>query len=155
MASGVSDSDTSVATRSPDGEAERRLRADLVDRADQHAAGAGDRVLHLAAGGDDVEHLGADRVPSPRVLLSSCRNDAASRLSLSTAIRTSSGQSSGSGVEPVGRLRQHPARRRAPGAGRPGGVCVTVKNSPPYPFDTNFGDDVCDGEFFRISVRTS
>ena len=44
-----------------DGQAERRLGADLVDRADEHAAGPGDRVLHLAAGGDDVEDLGADR----------------------------------------------------------------------------------------------
>ena len=52
-----------------DGQAERRLRADLLDGADEHAAGAGLGVLHLAAGGDDLEHLGADpRRPSPRVL---------------------------------------------------------------------------------------
>ena len=76
-------------------EAERGLRPDLLDGADEHAAGAGLGVLHLAAGGDDVEHLGADPVAVPVVCLrSSWRNDAASRLSRSTRIRTSSGHSS-------------------------------------------------------------
>ena len=36
---------------------QRRVRADLVDDADEHAAGAGDRVLHLAARRDDLQHL--------------------------------------------------------------------------------------------------
>ena len=97
MTSGVSVSETSVATRSPDREAERRVRADLLDGADEHAAGAGLGVLHLAAGGDDVEHLGADaRVDRRRraCARSSWRYDAASRLSRSTRIRTSSGHSS-------------------------------------------------------------
>ena len=48
--SGVRVSETRVATRWPTDEPERRLRADGVDDADEHAAGAGDRVLHLAAG---------------------------------------------------------------------------------------------------------
>jgi hypothetical protein len=42
-----------------DGEAEGRLRTDLLDGADEHPARAGHRVLHLAAGGDDLEHLTA------------------------------------------------------------------------------------------------
>ncbi len=41
---------------------ERRRRPDLQDRAEQHAARAGDRVLHLAALGDDVQHSLPDRV---------------------------------------------------------------------------------------------
>ena len=53
----------------PHREPERALRPDLGDRADEHAARPGDRVLHLAAGRDDVEHLGADRVPVAVVLL--------------------------------------------------------------------------------------
>jgi len=43
-------------------EAERRVGADLLDGAGQHAAGAGDGVLHLAAGGDDLEHGRPDLV---------------------------------------------------------------------------------------------
>ena len=38
--SGVSDSETRVATRSPDAQAERGLRPDLVDDADEHPARA-------------------------------------------------------------------------------------------------------------------
>ncbi len=44
-------------------EAERGFRADLLDHTDKHAAGAGHRVLHLAPGGDDVEHRRAHRSP--------------------------------------------------------------------------------------------
>jgi hypothetical protein len=43
-------------------QAERGLWADLFYRAGQHAAGVGDGVLHLAAGGDDVQDGGADLV---------------------------------------------------------------------------------------------
>ena len=45
----------------PDCETERGLWTDLLHGADEHAAAAGHGVLHLAAGGDDVEDLGADR----------------------------------------------------------------------------------------------
>ena len=76
-------------------------RADLLDGADQHAAGAGHRVLHLAALGDDLQHLGADAPsPSPPCACSSWRKDAASRLSRSTRMRTSSAPELGAGVEP-------------------------------------------------------
>ena len=53
----------------PDRQPERALRPDLGDRADEHAARPGDRVLHLAAGRDDVEHLGAHGVAVTAVLL--------------------------------------------------------------------------------------
>ena len=53
----------------PHREAERALRSDLGDRAHEHAARPGDRVLHLAAGRDDVEDLGPDRVAVTVVLL--------------------------------------------------------------------------------------
>ncbi len=61
ITSGVSVSDTSVATRSPTRRPSGDGRADLLDGADEHAAGAGLGVLHLAARGDDVEDRGADR----------------------------------------------------------------------------------------------
>ncbi len=43
-------------------EAERGAGADGVDGADEHAAGAGDGVVHLAAALDDGEHFGPDRL---------------------------------------------------------------------------------------------
>ena len=46
-------------------QAQRRLRADLLDGADEHPARAGLRVLHLAARGDDVEHRARTASPSP------------------------------------------------------------------------------------------
>src|SRR6185437_10988916 len=49
-------------------ETERRVRTHLVDRADEHPARAGHRVVHLPAGTDDVQHLGADRGAVPAVL---------------------------------------------------------------------------------------
>ena len=66
---GVSESETSVATRSPTESPRRRVGPHLGDGADEHAAGPGDRVLHLAAGGDDVEHLGAHGIAVSPVLL--------------------------------------------------------------------------------------
>ena len=78
-----------------DRQAERRLGADLLDGADEHAAGAGLGVLHLAAGRRRSSSTSARTAsPSPSCLRSSWRNDAASRLSRSTRIRTSSGHSS-------------------------------------------------------------
>ena len=67
MTSGVRVRETSVVTRSPTRRPSGRVRADLLDGADQHAAGAGLGVLHLAAGGDDVEHRLADPVAVPVV----------------------------------------------------------------------------------------
>ena len=76
---------------------QRRLRPDGVHDADEHAAGAGDRVLHLAAG---ARRSPGRRPARPRrrrrAASDSWRNDAASRLSRSTAMRTSSGPIAGS-----------------------------------------------------------
>jgi hypothetical protein len=41
---------------------EGRIRADLVDDTDEHAAGSRHRVLHLAALADDAEHGPLDRL---------------------------------------------------------------------------------------------
>ena len=115
-----------------DGEAERRLRADLLDGADQHAAGAGHGVLHLAAGGDDVEHLRRTASPSAvrrACLRSSWRNDAASRLSRLDADPHLVGPQLAAGVEPLRPPAAAPtAGRRAPGAGRSGRSTARVSN---------------------------
>ena len=79
-----------------DGEPERGALPHLLDGADEHAAGAGDRVVHLAAAAHDLEDLGAHGGPSPPCLVSSWRKDAASRLSRSTRTRTSSSRITGS-----------------------------------------------------------
>ena len=68
MASGVRLSETRVAIRSPGARPSGESGPDLVDHAGEHAAGPGDRVLHLAAAGDDAEHRGPHRPrPSPPV----------------------------------------------------------------------------------------
>ena len=117
-----------------DGEAERRLRPDGVDDADEHAAGPGDRVLHLAAGprrcpgrrpgrprrrrrmrlrqlpergGVEVEPLDGDAHlvrPDRRV-----------------------------GVQPAGRLRQHVRSGRAPGAPRGPALPFRARRPPVSP----------------------
>ncbi len=88
------------------GQPQRRLWPGLCHDAGEHPARAGHRVLHLAPLGDDAEHRGAHRggVPAGRACPSvpaaaslSWRNDAASRFSLSTRTRTSSGHSPGLG----------------------------------------------------------
>ena len=85
--------------------------ADLLDGADEHAAGAGDRVVHLAAGSR------RSRAPRPgrrrrrrRACRTAAGSCAASRLSRSTRTRTSSARERGVGVQPPGGLRA--ARRR-------------------------------------------
>ena len=59
MTSGVSERETRVATRSPAAETEGGLGADLLDDADEHAARAGDRVLHLARGSAMISRTSA------------------------------------------------------------------------------------------------
>ena len=97
-----------VADRQP----ERRLRADLLDGADQHAAGAGDRVLHLAAACATMSSTSARTAVAVAVVLA---------LELAEGRRVEVepldpdphlvGPQLAAGVEPLGRLRQH-ARRR-------------------------------------------
>ena len=53
----------------PHHQAEGRLRSDLLDHPDQHPARPGDRVLHLAAAGDDPGDLGPHPGPVADVLV--------------------------------------------------------------------------------------
>ena len=46
----------------PGGQAERRVRARLVDHPGQHPAGPGHRVLHLAPVSDNLQHRGPHRL---------------------------------------------------------------------------------------------
>ena len=57
ITSGVRVSETRVAIRSPIDEPEGRALPHLLDGADEHAARAGDRVVHLAAAAHDLQHL--------------------------------------------------------------------------------------------------
>ena len=97
-----------------DPQPQRRLRADLVDDADQHAAGAGDRVLHLAAGGHDLEHLAAHGVAVTAVLgrqLAERRGVEVEPLDPDPDLV---GADLGAGVQPLGGLRQRAGRREHP-----------------------------------------
>ena len=109
MTSGVSVRETSVATRSPTREAERRLGADLLDGADEHAAGAGLGVLHLAAGGDDLEHGGADPVAVAGVRALELAVRRGVEVELLDADPDLVGPQLAPGVEALGRLGQHDA----------------------------------------------
>ena len=71
------------------------VRSDLGDRAGEHAARAGDRVVHLAPVRMMSSTSARTAAPSPLCLSNSWRNDAASRLSRATSTRTSSAPSSG------------------------------------------------------------
>ena len=88
------------------GQPEWRLRSDLGDGADEHAARARHGVLHLAAGGDDVEDLRAHGVPVARVLLAQlakgCRVEV-ERLDVDADLV---GPQVAAGVQDTGRLRK-------------------------------------------------
>ena len=111
ITSGVRDSETSVATRSPHVQAERGLLPHLLDGADEHAAGAGLGVLHLAAGGDDRR--------APRRAARRRRRRRRGVLALELAVRRRVevellhadphlvGPQLAPRVEPLGRLGQH------------------------------------------------
>ena len=106
--SGVRVRETSVATWSPDREPEGRLRADLLDGADEHAAGAGHRVLHLAAG---RRRSRAPRRGPRRRPRRACRTSWRKRRGVEVEPLDPDphlvGPQLGPGVEPLGRLRQH------------------------------------------------
>ena len=104
-----------------DGEAERRLRADLLDGADEHAAGAGLGVLHLAAGGDD--RRGPRRAPRrrrPACLPLELAERGGVEVEPLDADPDLVGPQLAAGVEPLGGLRQH--RRARPGPVQTGGI---------------------------------
>ena len=89
-----------------DGQAERRLRARPPRRCRSACRRSRSRGSASCRGWRRSERPPARTPsPSPVVLRSSWRNDAASRLSRSTRIRTSSGHSSRPGVEPLSGLR--------------------------------------------------
>ena len=93
----------------PHGQAERGLGADLLDGADQHAAGAGLGVLHLAPGLDDREHLGPDRGPVVAVLALELAERRGVEVEPFHADPDLVGPEVATGVEPLRRLRQHGA----------------------------------------------
>ena len=109
MTSGVSVSETSVATRSPTVETERGPLPHLLDGADEHAARAGLGVLHLAAAADDVEHLGADRVAVAVVLALELAERRRVEVEPLDADPDLVGPQLAAGVEPDRGLRQHAA----------------------------------------------
>ena len=111
MTSGVRVRLTRVATRSPTARPSGRLRADLLDGADEHAAGAGHGVLHLAARGDDVEHLGAYGGAVGLAVLRVRALELAERRGVEVEPLDADpdlvGPQLGAGVEALGGLRQH------------------------------------------------
>ena len=91
--------------------AERRLRAGLVDNTDEHAAGAGDRVLHLAAGPDDVQDRAADRRTVTAVRLGQLAVRRGVQVQALDRDADLVGPDLGTRVEFLRRLRQHAGRR--------------------------------------------
>ena len=107
MTSGVSVSETSVATRSPtwSPNGDSGPTSSTVPTSMPPEPVTGFCILPRSA--TRVSTSSRTREPSPACLCSSWRNDAASRLSRSTRTRTSSGHSSRRGVEPLRGLREH------------------------------------------------
>ena len=88
---------------------ERRAAARLLDHPGEHPAGAGDRVVHLAAAGDDLQDRGPDRV---RVVVAGlaqlperCRVEVQPVHPDPHLVRPDSRAR----IQPPGRLRQQPA----------------------------------------------
>jgi len=92
-------------------EPERRVRTGLVDHADEHPAGAGDRVLHLAAGLDDVQDRPADRRTVTAVRLGQLAVRRGVQVQALDRDADLVGPDTGTGVEFLRRLRQHAGRR--------------------------------------------
>jgi len=91
-------------------EAQRGPGAYLVDRAGEHAAGAGDGILHLAPGGDDVQDRGADLVRVADVGLADLPVGGGVQVQAVHPDPDLVGGEGRAGVEAPGGLRQH-ARR--------------------------------------------
>ena len=85
----------------------RVARADLPDPADEHAARAGDRVVHLAALPDDAGHLLADAGRVAPTASEICLKQAESMLSASTSMDELVVAERQVRVEPVGALGEH------------------------------------------------
>lgn len=113
MRSGVSDSDTSVAIRSPARRSvlSRSASPIAATLADQHPARAGRRVVELAAPRDDVEDRGLDarRVAaggraggSVKLAASTLSASTSTRISLSHGVIVLSIRAAGCGSTPAG-----------------------------------------------------
>ena len=89
-----------------DAQPERGLRTDLVDDADEHPARARDRVLHLAASADDLEHFGPHGVAVTGVLGGELAKGCGVEVQQLDAYAQLVGGQRRIGVEPLGRLRQ-------------------------------------------------
>src|SRR5690348_190406 len=84
--------------------------AGLFYRAGEHAAGVGDGVLHLAAGGDDVEDGGADLVRVVAVGLAELAVGGGVEVEAVDPDPDLVGCDGGAGVEPPGGLREDAGR---------------------------------------------
>ncbi len=91
-------------------QAQRRVGTDLVHRADEHAAGAGDRVVHLAPLCDDLAYVAAHRRAVPAVGLAQLAE--ARRVQIQPLHRHPHlvGADVRMRVQPPCGLRQHPHR---------------------------------------------
>ena len=124
--SGVRVSDTRVATRSPTARPSGDSGPDRVDDADQHAAGAGHRVLHLAALGDDLEDRGAHGRAVAAVRLGQLAERGGVEVQPLDGDAHLVRADRRVGVQPPGRLRQHAGRLEHPVHARALAACVCV-----------------------------
>ena len=94
------------------GKAQRRSGPGLVHRPSEHAAGAGDRVLHLAAGPDDVQHRRPDLVRLAVARLVQLAERSGVQVQPPDPDAHLVGPDGGLRIEPPGGLRQHAAGSR-------------------------------------------
>jgi hypothetical protein len=87
---------------------ERRVGADRLDGADEHAAGAGDRIVHLPPFGNDPDHLGADGVAVAAVSVVEVAETGRVQVEALHRHPCLVGGYLGAVVQPPRRLRQHP-----------------------------------------------
>ena len=95
-------------------EAERGIRADLVDGAGEHAAGAGHRVLHLAPGPDDLQYRSSDLVRVAVVRLAQLAEGRGVQVQPGNRDPHLVRPDRGPRVQPPGSLRQHAGRFQHP-----------------------------------------
>ncbi len=126
ITSGVRVSETSVATRSPTARpsGDSGPTSSTVPTSIPPEPGLG--VLHLAAGGDDVEHRGADRVAVAVVGALELAERRGVEVEPLDPDPDLVGPQLAAGVEPLGGLRQHAGRREHAVQARPGCVVDVV-----------------------------
>ena len=107
----VSETRVAIAVAGAERAGGRVARADGADPADEHAARAGDRVLQLAALGDDARDLGGDGgriAPHRRLDLPERGGVDVERLDVDAELVLAEGEG---GVEPLGPLGEHAGGR--------------------------------------------